>query len=204
MRFLDAAGSGIREFPRKNDNLDASGRGWTAPNVIRNQQVSGSSPLAGSNRINNLQRFCGIGNCGYIGTMWANRPLKPARASTARQHRERPGPTPPSSRLAGVASLSTASGRRLAGHDPTHGPSLHQIVAYLAGSLADPGWAAQAAAGNSFDWCVQGGLRLAKPQRRRAWATAHRTHRTSTGPVHHPRRSASSDVSFTSAARRRD
>ena len=35
MRFLDAAGSGIREFPSKNDDLDASGRGWTAPNVIR-------------------------------------------------------------------------------------------------------------------------------------------------------------------------
>ncbi len=46
--------------------------------------------------------------------MWANRPLKPARSSTARQRRERPRPTPPSSRLAGVASLSTASGRRLA------------------------------------------------------------------------------------------
>ena len=55
MRFLDAAGSGIREFPRKNDDLDASGRGWTARHRIRNQQVSGSSPLAGSNRINNLQ-----------------------------------------------------------------------------------------------------------------------------------------------------
>ena len=56
MRFLDAPGSGIREFPMKNDDLDASGRGWTAQDVIRNQQVSGSSPLAGSNRINNLQK----------------------------------------------------------------------------------------------------------------------------------------------------
>ena len=34
MRFLDASGSGIREFPRKNDDLDASGRGWTAPDVM--------------------------------------------------------------------------------------------------------------------------------------------------------------------------
>ena len=57
MRFLDAAGSGIPEFPKKNDDLDISGRDWTAHDVIRNQQVSGSSPLAGSNRINNLQRF---------------------------------------------------------------------------------------------------------------------------------------------------
>ena len=44
-------------FRGENDDLDASGRGWTAPNVIRNQQVSGSSPLAGSNKINNLQGF---------------------------------------------------------------------------------------------------------------------------------------------------
>ena len=36
---------------------------------IRNQQVSGSSPLAGSNRSNILQRFSGIGNCGCVGTM---------------------------------------------------------------------------------------------------------------------------------------
>ena len=69
MRFLDAPGSGIRELPRKNDDLDASGRGWTAPNVIRNQQVSGSSPLAGSNRLNNLQGFSEIGNYGRVGTM---------------------------------------------------------------------------------------------------------------------------------------
>ena len=33
----------------KTTDLDPSGPGWTAPNVIRNQQVSGSSPLAGSN-----------------------------------------------------------------------------------------------------------------------------------------------------------
>ena len=95
MRFLDAAGSGIRQLPGKNDDLDASGRGWTAHNVIRNQQVSGSSPLAGSNRINNLQGFSGTGDCGRVGTMWANGPLRPARASTARQHRERPRPAPP-------------------------------------------------------------------------------------------------------------
>ncbi len=101
MRYLDAAGSGIREFPGKNDDLDATGRGWTAHNVIRNQQVSGSSPLSGSNRINNLQGFRGISTCDCVGTMWANRPLKPARASTARQHRERPRPTPPLSRLGG-------------------------------------------------------------------------------------------------------
>ena len=30
MRFLDSAGSGNGEFPGKNDDLDASGRGWTA------------------------------------------------------------------------------------------------------------------------------------------------------------------------------
>ena len=60
MRLLDAAGSGIREFPEKNANLDTSGRGWTAHNaILRNQQVSGSSPLAGSNRINNLQSLAG-------------------------------------------------------------------------------------------------------------------------------------------------
>ena len=41
----------------KTTDLDTSGRGWTAHNVIRNQQVSGSSPLAGSDRINNLQGF---------------------------------------------------------------------------------------------------------------------------------------------------
>ena len=56
MRYLDVAGSGIRRFPRKNDDLDTSGRGWTGHIRIRNQQVSGSSPLAGSNRINNLRR----------------------------------------------------------------------------------------------------------------------------------------------------
>ena len=50
MRFLDSAGSGNGEFPGKNDDLDASGRGWTAHNVIRNQQVSGSSPLANAIR----------------------------------------------------------------------------------------------------------------------------------------------------------
>ena len=49
MRYLDVAGSGIRRFPRKNDDLDTSGRGWTGYIRIRNQQVSGSSPLAGSN-----------------------------------------------------------------------------------------------------------------------------------------------------------
>ena len=43
----------------KTADLDTSGRGWTAHNVIRSQQVSGSSPLAGSNGINNLQRFAG-------------------------------------------------------------------------------------------------------------------------------------------------
>ena len=60
VRLLDAAGSGIREFPEKNANLDTSGRGWTAHNaILRNQQVSGSSPLAGSNRINNLQSLAG-------------------------------------------------------------------------------------------------------------------------------------------------
>ena len=48
MRFLDAPGSGIREFPEETTDLDTSGCGWTAHNVIRNQQVSGSSPLAGS------------------------------------------------------------------------------------------------------------------------------------------------------------
>ena len=56
MRYLDAAGSGLGEFPKEMGDLDACGRGWTTHNVIRNQQVSGSSPLAGSNRINNLQR----------------------------------------------------------------------------------------------------------------------------------------------------
>ena len=34
MRSLDAAGSGIRAFPKKNHDLDTSGRDWTAPNVI--------------------------------------------------------------------------------------------------------------------------------------------------------------------------
>ena len=48
MRFLDVAGSGNGELPRKSDDLDTFGRDWTAHNVIRNQQVSGSSPLAGS------------------------------------------------------------------------------------------------------------------------------------------------------------
>ena len=57
MRFLDTAGSGIRKFPEQTTDLDTCGRRWTVHNVIRNQQVSGSSPLAGSNRINNLQRF---------------------------------------------------------------------------------------------------------------------------------------------------
>ena len=53
----------------KTADLDTSERGWTAHDVIRNQQVSGSSPLAGSNRINNLQGFSGIGDCGCVGTM---------------------------------------------------------------------------------------------------------------------------------------
>ena len=69
MRYLDVAGSGIREFPRKNDDLDTSRRGWTARRRIRNQQVSGSSPLAGSNRINDLQGSSAIGDCGRVGTM---------------------------------------------------------------------------------------------------------------------------------------
>ena len=56
MRFLDVAGSGNGEFPRKNGDLDTSGRGWTGYIRIRNQQVSGSSPLAGSIKINNLRR----------------------------------------------------------------------------------------------------------------------------------------------------
>ncbi|MCY4636660.1 MAG: hypothetical protein OXG04_19535 [Acidobacteria bacterium] len=37
--------------------------------LLRNQQVSGSSPLSGSNRINNLQGFSEIGKCGCVGTM---------------------------------------------------------------------------------------------------------------------------------------
>ena len=37
--------------------------------LFRNQQVSGSSPLVGSNRLNNLQGFSEIGNCGCVGTM---------------------------------------------------------------------------------------------------------------------------------------
>ena len=53
--FWDVAGSGIREFPKENADLDASGRGWTGYIRIRNQQVSRSSPLASSNKINNLQ-----------------------------------------------------------------------------------------------------------------------------------------------------
>ena len=69
MRSLDTTGSEIREFPQQNDDPDTSGRSWTVPNVIRNQQVSGSSPLAGSNRINTLQGFSEIGNCGCVGTM---------------------------------------------------------------------------------------------------------------------------------------
>ena len=50
--------------------------------------------------------------------MWANAPLRPARASTARQHRERPRPTPPLSRLGGRCPLSTASGRHPSSHRP--------------------------------------------------------------------------------------
>ena len=67
--------------------------------LLRNQQVSGSSPLAGSNKLNNLHGSSAIGDCGRVGTMWANGPLAPARASTARQHRAGPRPTPPLSRL---------------------------------------------------------------------------------------------------------
>ena len=48
MRSLDTTGSEIREFPQQNDDPDTSGRSWTVQNVISNQQVSGSSPLAGS------------------------------------------------------------------------------------------------------------------------------------------------------------
>ena len=69
MRSLDTTGSEIREFPQQNDDPNTSGRSWTVPNVIRNQQVSGSSPLAGSNRINDLQGFSAIGGCGCVGTM---------------------------------------------------------------------------------------------------------------------------------------
>ena len=83
MRLLDAPGSGIREFPRKNDDLDASGRGWTAPTVIRNQQVSGSSPLAGYNRINNLQGFRGISTCDCVGTYVGKSPAQACKS----QHR---------------------------------------------------------------------------------------------------------------------
>ena len=37
--------------------------------LIRNQQVSGSSPLAGSNRLNNLQGSSATGDCVRVGTM---------------------------------------------------------------------------------------------------------------------------------------
>ena len=57
--------------------------------LFRNQQVSGSSPLAGSNRLNDLQGSSAIGDCGYVGTMWAI------------YHPERPRPTPPLRRLGG-------------------------------------------------------------------------------------------------------
>ena len=90
--------------------------------LLRNQQVSGSSPLAGSNRLNNLQGFSGIGNCGCVGTMWANRPLKASSSPqepaprgnivNARDRRHR------RAALAGVAALSTASGLHPSSHRP--------------------------------------------------------------------------------------
>ena len=84
MRFLDVAGSGNGEVPRKSDDLDTSERDWTARHRIRNQQVSGSSPLAGSNRINGLQGSSAIGDCGHVGTMWAICPILNGRD---RRHR---------------------------------------------------------------------------------------------------------------------
>ena len=77
-----------REFANslsKTADLDTSERGWTAHDVIRNQQVSGSSPLAGSNRINNLQRFA-------AGRNWAVSTPCPAVSALRRLHHA-PGQT---------------------------------------------------------------------------------------------------------------
>ena len=91
----------IARHPHKSLIPKAAGVAQLVEQLIRNQQVSGSSPLAGSNRINNLQGFGWTGNFGCVGTMWANAPHITARAGVARQHRERPRATPPLSRLGG-------------------------------------------------------------------------------------------------------
>ena len=82
----------------KHDDLDTSGRGWTGYIRIRNQQVSGSSPLAGSNRINNLKGLARSAIAAVSALCRHPPPHRPARTSVARQHRERPRPTPPLSR----------------------------------------------------------------------------------------------------------
>ena len=46
MRFLDVAGSRNGEFPGKSDDLDTSGRGWTARHRILNLHAGHRSEVA--------------------------------------------------------------------------------------------------------------------------------------------------------------
>ncbi len=138
--------------------------------TVRNQQVSGSSPLAGSNRINNLQEFRGVSTCGCVGTMWANRPLKPARASTARQHRERPRPTPPLRRPRRAVPFfrpRQAVTRLLIGRAPdgrTHPPSSSSVLVPVG---TDAQAASLACAVNATNAHRGSATRPAAPPRRR-------------------------------------
>ena len=68
------------------------------------------------------------------------------------------------------AQFPADSARRLTRHDPTHGPSLHQIVAYWQGRWQSRDGLVKPRLAFRSTGASQGGLRLAKPQRRRASA----------------------------------
>ena len=68
---------------------------------FRNQQVSGSSPLAGSNTINNLQGF-GEEEIAAVSALCGQIPSTgPQEPAPRGNHRDRPRATPPLSRLGG-------------------------------------------------------------------------------------------------------
>ena len=67
MRFLDAAGSGIREFPEENADRDTCGRGWTAHNVILGQRGDRHPGPAERPRAAHLLRVAFYGGAGLPG-----------------------------------------------------------------------------------------------------------------------------------------
>ena len=113
MRFLDTPGRESPRIPQQDAPLDAIGRGWNGGNRPFNQGVAGSIPARPTNRINDLRgsprrQIQWLSPQCHPTPIPAGRqipnsgPQEPRwRPSAARQHRERPRPMLPLSRLGG-------------------------------------------------------------------------------------------------------